>query len=110
MIDTASTTENDEIQISDIIVNEVFIKSVKDKLSEVIRTRNNNRPVLNSNQSYKRDWHDRLTDKGVLSAEYFIKHIPDIWNKDSKNLNAETRNIILYVCNHAVNEAYQLGL
>ena len=102
----SQATNIEEIQISDIVKNEVFIKAVKTKLHEVIVKRNN-KPALQANERYKRDWYDRLSDKGEVTAEFFIKHIPDIWNKKS-DLNSEARQIILYVCNQAVREAYNL--
>jgi hypothetical protein len=95
---------NDKKQITttELIQEPFFREKVKANLESLLKTRRN-RPEPKAGFKYSRDWYDRMSEKGVLNADYFLTHIDDIWHKRSK-LNAETRNIILAVCNVSVED------
>lgn len=90
------------LTIEAIIENETFINHVRKEVREILSNRNK-RPKLETGFRYKRDWLDRMNHE--FSTTYCLKHIADIWRKQSK-LNREQRSIILYVCNKAYQKTF----
>lgn len=88
------------VKISDVIENPEFATLVKKNLHELVMSRLN-RPNAKAGFRYKRDWYDRMHSDCVLTSEFFIKHIGDIWVKKS-NLNSEFRGIIKLVCDRSI--------
>jgi hypothetical protein len=66
--------------ISELIKDPVFVDSVKKQLDEIILKRIK-RPEPKPGFHYVRDWYDRFNAEGQLNADFFLKHIEDIWNK-----------------------------
>lgn len=95
--------QEQSIKLNEIIEDTLFHEKVKRFLRNATETRLS-RPEPKPGFRYKRDWYDRMLEKKELNATFFIKNIGAIWIKESK-LNSESRNIILYVCNQAL-EAY----
>jgi hypothetical protein len=94
--------DNKQITTTELIETPFFRERVRENLQALLKTRRN-RPEPKAGFKYSRDWFDRMSENGQLSADYFLTHIDDIWHKRSK-LNAETRNIILVVCNKSVED------
>jgi hypothetical protein len=91
-----------QITTTELIQIPFFRERVKKNL-EILELKRLARPEPKAGFKYSRDWYNRMSDNGQLSADYFLTHIDDIWHKRSK-LNAETRNIILLVCNVSVED------
>lgn len=88
---------NKEFKTVEEIVNDLdFQNYVKSEFTKFVEKRKN-RVDAPDGMKYRRDWYDRMSDAGILSADYFIKNIGLIWEHKS-NLNSEFRNIIKYVC------------
>jgi len=92
--------EQQPITIDGIIADPFFFSCVEERLSAAIKNRLS-RPEPKPGFKYKRDWYDRMSQAGLLSATFFCKNIKSIYEKTS-TLNAECRSIIVHVCNKAV--------
>jgi len=86
----------------EVLNNAMFKKEVAAKINILVQRRAT-RPLPKPCFKYKRDWIDRMQEKNMLNTAFFLSHIGNIWQKRSK-LNAEARNVILYVCNEALQE------
>lgn len=92
-------------ELSNAEFNSQFLEHVRTNLDILIYERNH-RPIPKKGFRYKRDWYDRMSQDGCLSAEYFVKNIIDIWNMKS-NLNSQYRYVIAHVCNKAIQEVME---
>lgn len=92
--------EDLQLNISDLIKDSVFIEFVKKNLTELLSNRRT-RPESKLGYRYKRDWYDKMC--GMLTSDFFIDNIGDIWLKKS-GLNSEFRGVIKYVCDKALSE------
>lgn len=87
------------------ILEDQYFKQILQKNITELRLKRNTRPSPPAGSYYKKDWFDRMESQGTFSEKYFLSNIWAIWNKTS-SLNSETRNVILFVCNKALQETY----
>lgn len=92
----------ESINLNEIIATDEFIAILSSNISDLHRQRRL-RPQPKAGYYYKRDWYDLMSEQSVLDADYFLKHIVDIWMKKS-NLSSVFRNVILAVCNKSLRE------
>ena len=82
-----------------VVEDSYFIQYVKEEIT-ALRIQRNERPEPKKGFKYKRDWYDRMTDEGVLNADFFLQEIEPIVIKKS-NLCSLYRDIIYNVCRNA---------
>ena len=83
----------------DIVSDPYFRQFVADEI-EQIETKRKLRPLPKPGYKYRRDWYDKMADKGQITAQFFVDHIVLIWQKRS-NLDSETRSIVKHFCDKA---------
>ena len=87
------------LQETKVVEDTYFIQFVKEEIT-ALRLQRNARPEPKPGFKYKRDWYDRMTDEGVLNADFFIQEIELIVIKKS-TLCSLYRDIIYNVCRNA---------
>lgn len=98
----SNKTEQKEMTIAELLQSEHFKTLVRQEFNSLCKKRND-RPKPGKGLKYKRDWYDRMKDKGMLNVQFFLDNILDIWLKASI-LNSEQRQVIQYVCDIAANK------
>ena len=99
----ATTAINEQFKtLSDIVKDPLFIEYVGKNVNELIKNRIT-RPAPKPGYYYKRDWYDRLSEKGNVNSFFFLNNIENIWKKKSA-LSSEIRSVIQYVCDKAYHQ------
>lgn len=101
MTDTLTLSERFKTN-ADIIKDPYFIKFLTDEIKE-LKDKRRFRQGPGKGKYYKRDWYDKMSDQKMLSIEFFLKSITDIWEKKSL-LSSEIRSCIQYICDKALRQ------
>lgn len=91
-----------ELTIDEITKDSVFIKYVNQNINE-LKANRRTRPEPKAGFRYTRDWYDRMNDKEIFNALFFISNYESIVYKKS-NLSSEFRGVISYVCNKSLQQ------
>jgi hypothetical protein len=87
----------------DVAKDKVFKKLLAKKIEGLITDRVNRKAPENGRR-FKRDFYDRIGLEN-FNLEYFLKNMPDVWNKTSQ-LGREERRVIQFVCTESLKETF----
>lgn len=94
-----------EFNNADEVVKDLIFKKELEKTVSYMAQKRKMRPLPKNGMKYKRDFFDRIGLENFTSA-YFLKNMPDVWNKTSQ-LGREERRVIQFVCTESLKATFE---
>jgi hypothetical protein len=90
------------MNLTEVVKDKRFRSLVAKGIEELLDKRSL-RPLPPKGYRYKRDVYDHMKSEDMLSTEFFLDNILDIWDRKS-SISSQPRGVIEYICTNALQQ------